>query len=148
LVCQFVFLLLPERGRSYSIKGVHAGYHNGQAFGAVNFVVARATSTTSINGTLGPASNAESIGISIMNAKVGSFSLSENTDYLAVYKSTTDEYMSASGTVQIISMTAEWIEGKFSFEAHSTDDPAAQVTVGDGESLECGWSEKNQIKDA
>jgi hypothetical protein len=105
---------------------------NGQKFSAANFVVARATSTTSINGTLGPASNAESIGISIRNAKVGSFPLSENTDYFAVYKSTTDEYMSASGTVQITSITVDWIEGNFSFEAHSTDDSAAQVTVGEG----------------
>jgi hypothetical protein len=105
---------------------------NGLEFSAADFVVARASVTTSINGTLGPYSNAESIGISIENAKVGSFSLSENTDYFAVYKSTTDEFMSASGTLQITSMTAEWIEGSFSFKAHSMNDPAAHIIVSEG----------------
>jgi hypothetical protein len=105
---------------------------NGKEFLATHFVVAKAAATTSINGTLGPASNATSIGISIREAKVGSFPLSEDTDYFAVYKSPTDEYLSLSGTLQITSLTAEWIEGNFSFEAHSINDFSERITISDG----------------
>lgn len=80
-------------------------------------MVANAATTTSINGTIGLASNAHSIGISIKNANVGTFTLGENTGDFAVYKSFTGEYISMSVTVQLISITED------SFVAHSITEP-------------------------
>jgi hypothetical protein len=105
---------------------------NGKVFKASTFVVARAGATTSINGTFDPVSNAESIGLSIQDAKVGTFTFTEGGNDFAVYKSVEDEYITHSGTVQITTMSGEWIEGNFTFEAHSINNPASHVVISDG----------------
>jgi hypothetical protein len=104
----------------------------GKAFSASNFVVARAALTTSINGTIGPASNPESIGLSIQDAKLGTFILKQDGEDFAVYNSATGEYISMSGTLQITALSEEWIEGNFNFVAHSITNPAGHITISDG----------------
>lgn len=105
---------------------------DGKAFKASTFVVARAGLTTSINGTLGPVSNPESIGLSIQNAKIGTFPFEEGGEDFAVYNSDRGEYISTSGTLQITAMTGEWIEGSFSFVAHSINNSAANIVISEG----------------
>jgi hypothetical protein len=105
----------------------------GKAFNAGTFVVARAGVTTSINGTFGPVSNPESIGLSVQHAKIGTFTFKENGEDFAVYNSPTGEYLSMSGTLQITAITGEWIEGNFNFIAHSIADPSKHMAISNGE---------------
>jgi hypothetical protein len=137
-ILYIIFLLLSltackkEKEQAPQVKEMMTALVNGKSFSADNFLVARAAGTTSINGTLGPTSNAESIGLSIGGAKVGTFTFEEGGENFAVYKSTTGEYISMSGTLEIISNTEDWIEGNFNFVAHSLNSPAQHIEVTNG----------------
>ena len=128
----FTFISCKKEDASAVTTEMMRAIVSGKAFSASHFVLARAASTTSINGTIGPAFNPESIGLSIKEAKVGTFTFKENTEDFAVYNSAAGEYISKSGTLQITALSAEWIEGSFNFIGHSLHDPARQVTVAEG----------------
>lgn len=131
-VCLFVFVCCRKEEEAPANSEYMSAQVNGKAFKASTFVVAKAGATTSINGTFGSVSNPESIGLSIQNAKVGTFKFTEGAEDFAVYKSTSDEYITISGTLQITAMSQEWIEGNFSFVAHSINNSAQHLVVSDG----------------
>jgi hypothetical protein len=105
---------------------------DGKTYRASTFVVAKAGVTTSINGTVGPVSNPESIGLSVKNVIIGTFTLDEDSESFAVYNSSTDEYISSTGTLQIISLSPGRIEGSFDFIARSINDPSQIIRVSNG----------------
>jgi hypothetical protein len=133
LTCLFAFFSCQKEEDVVAISEFMNAQVDGKSFKATSFVVARAGVTTSINGTIGPASTPESIGLSIQNAKLGTFVFGENTQDFAWYKSTMGEYRAMSGTLQITALSREWIEGNFSFTAHSVNDPAKHATISNGE---------------
>lgn len=132
LICACTFFSCQKEEEVPTIQEYMNAQVNGKLFKASSFVVARAGVTTSMNGIFGPVSNAESIGLSIRNAKIGTFSFEEGGKDFAVYNSAVGEYISTSGTLQITSITGEWIEGNFSFVAHSINNTAGHIVISQG----------------